>query len=290
MTGFGDAQLERDDHAIVVEARAVNSRHLKLNVRLTEGYGALEARVESVVRQAIHRGSVYVNVRIRHIRAADDFRINVDVLEHYLDVLQKLAARRELPEEMRLEPLAQLPGVVEESSAEAHSADALWPLVEPVLRDALEMVARMRVAEGQALGDDLSRQTDAIEHCLGLIEQRAPTVVENYRSRLQQRVGDALSQLQVDVEPADLVREACLFADRVDISEEVVRLRSHLQQFRDACDSEESAGKRLEFICQEMGREINTIGSKANDAEISQQVIEIKTALERLREQVQNVE
>ena len=120
--------------------------------------------------------------------------------------------------------------------------------------------------------------------------KRSPAVAENYRQKLHDRVGEALSQFGVTIQEADLVREVCLFADRSDISEEIVRLRSHLTQFRQTLASEESAGRKLEFICQEMGREANTIGSKANDAEISLAVVEIKTALERVREQIQNVE
>lgn len=290
MTGFGDARQERADHAIAAEVRTINNRHFKLNLRTTEGYGALEARIEAVVREFVRRGTVNVNVRIRHMSAAEDFRINADVLENYVDQLQKVAAKRHLPEELRLEPLALLPGVVEELSAEAHDAESVWPLVEPTLRSALESLTEMRVAEGRALGDDLESQCAAVESSLKNIAVRSPQVVEGYRQRLLDRVGEALAQFKVAVEPIDLVREVCVFADRSDISEEIVRLRSHLAQFAQALAAAESAGRKLEFICQEMGRETNTIGSKANDAEISHEVVEIKTALERIREQIQNVE
>ena len=290
MTGFGDARQERADHAIAAEVRTINNRHFKLNLRTTEGYGALESRIEAVVREFVRRGTVNVNVRIRHMSAAEDFRINAEVLENYVDQLQKLAAKRHLPEELRLEPLAMLPGVVEELSAEAHDAESVWPLVEPTLRSALESLTEMRVAEGRALGADLESQCTAVESSLKNIAVRSPLVVEGYRQRLLDRVGEALAQFKVAVEPIDLVREVCVFADRSDISEEIVRLRSHLAQFAQALAAAESAGRKLEFICQEMGRETNTIGSKANDAEISHEVVEIKTALERIREQIQNVE
>jgi uncharacterized protein (TIGR00255 family) len=290
MTGFGDARQERADHALAAEVRTINNRHFKLNLRTTEGYGALESRIEAVVREYVRRGTVNVNVRIRHMSAAEDFRINAEVLENYVDQLQKVAAKRNLPEELRLEPLAQLPGVVEELSAEAHDAESIWPLVEPTLRSALESLTEMRLAEGRALAADLESQCAAVEASLKTIAARAPLVVEGFRQRLQDRVGEALAQFKVAVEPIDLVREVCVFADRSDISEEIVRLRSHLAQFSQALGAAESAGRKLEFICQEMGRETNTIGSKANDAEISHEVVEIKTALERIREQIQNVE
>ncbi len=134
MTGFGDAAHERADHALAAEVRTINSRHFKLNLRSTEGYGALDARIESLVREYVRRGTVSVNVRIRHIRSAEDYRVNLDVLERYVDQLQRLAAKRHLNEELRLEPLAVLPGVVEQLSIEASDAEAVWPLLEPTLR------------------------------------------------------------------------------------------------------------------------------------------------------------
>ena len=207
-----------------------------------------------------------------------------------MDQLQEIAAQRNLDERIRLEPLAALPGVVEELSIDAEEATDIWPLVEPVLRAALEQLSEMRAAEGSALAEDLLVQCEAVEQSLVKIEQLAPRVVEHYRQRIQDRVSEALAELNVSVEPADLVREVSLFADRSDISEEIVRLKSHLQLFREAVGLTESAGRKLEFICQEMGRETNTIGSKANDAEISLQVVEVKTALERIREQIQNVQ
>jgi uncharacterized protein (TIGR00255 family) len=290
MTGFGDARDERDDHAISAEVRTINNRHFKLNLRTTDGYGALDARIEAVVREYVRRGTVNLNLRIRHMSGAEDYRLNTDVLENYIDQLQKVAAKRHFDEKLRLEPLANLPGVIEQLSSEAHDADDVWPLLEPTLRTALESLAAMREAEGKALAADLQSQCSVVEKSLANIYARSPQVMEGYRQRLQDRVGEALAKFNVTIEPVDMVREVCVFADRSDISEEIVRLRSHLIQFAQALQSAESAGRKLEFICQEMGRETNTIGSKANDAEISHEVVEIKTALERIREQIQNVE
>lgn len=290
MTGFGELRDERNDYAITVEMRTVNSRHFKLNLRVTDGYGALEARAEAVIREYVKRGTIHCNLRIRHTGGADDYRLNLQVLNLYVDQLQEVAAKRNLDERLRLEPLTVLPGVVEELSTDARNANQVWPLVEPTLRSALEQLSEMRAAEGAALEADLREQCGAVETSLSAIEKLAPTVVEHYRRRIRDRVSEALAGLNVTVEPADLVREVSLFADRSDISEEIVRLRSHLQQFSEALTLSESAGRKLEFICQEMGRETNTIGSKANNAEISLQVVEIKTALERIREQIQNVQ
>jgi len=290
MTGFGDARHERDDHAISAEVRTINNRHFKLNLRTPEGYAALEARIEAVVREYVRRGTVSVSLRIRHMSAAEEYRLNADLLEHYIDLLQQVSAKRHFDEKLRLEPLAGLPGVIEQLSAEARDAEEVWPLAEPTLRAALDEMTAMRLAEGRALAIDLEAQLTAVDASLKSIAARSPLVVEAYRQRLQDRVGEALAKFNVSIEPIDVVREICVFADRSDISEEIVRLRSHLAQFAQALQSAESAGRKLEFICQEMGRETNTIGSKANDAEISHEVVEIKTALERIREQIQNVE
>jgi uncharacterized protein (TIGR00255 family) len=290
MTGFGDARAEASDHSIAVEIRTINSRHLKINLRTTEGYGALDARIEGRVRQTIRRGTVGVTVRIRHLTAAEDYRLNAGLLETYLDQLQKIAAKRRLDEALRLEPLALLPGVVEQLSSDARHPEDVWPLLEPVLEAALRQLTAMREAEGAALVADLREQCRVATASLERIGVRSTEVAGGYRQRLLDRVNEALSQFPVTVAPADLIREVALFADRADISEEIVRLRSHLDQFQQAMHTDESAGRKLEFICQEMGREANTMGSKANDAEISACVVEIKTALERMREQIQNIE
>ncbi len=290
MTGFGDAREERAEFSIAVEVRTINSRYLKLNLRTTDGYGAFDSRIESIAREFVKRGTVNLNLRIGHRAGTDDYRIDPQVLNRYVDQLQEIARQRDLPEEVRLEPLSQLPGVIIDSGALAHDLDQVWGFVSPVVRKALENLTQMRTTEGEALAADLRDQCSTVASCLEFIETRKTTVAEDYRLRLHDRVNEALTSLKVTVEPADLVREVCLFADRADISEETVRLRSHLEQFEKTMQLAESAGRKLEFICQEMGRETNTIGSKANDAEISQQVVEIKTSLERIREQIQNVQ
>lgn len=294
MTGFGEARAEQaatdPKLAAVFELRTINNRHFKLSLRSTDGYGALDARIESLLRESIRRGTVHANLKIRQLGSDEDFRINEQVLNQYLDQLQAVAAKRDLDEELRLEPLAGLPGVVQMASTDSTDPDQVWPLVQCVVGEALEHLTKMRSEEGAALAEDLRSQCQAVASSLDVIEARTEVVVEHYRARLHERVSSALSELQVTLEPADLMREVCLFAERSDISEEVVRLRSHLQQFEKTMKLPESSGRKLEFICQEMGRETNTIGSKANDAEISAQVVEIKTALERIREQIQNVE
>ena len=290
MTGFGEVREKRDDYAFSVELRTVNSRHFKLSMRVTDGYGSLESPAEKVIREFVKRGTVQCNLRIRHLGAADDYRLNKPLLNLYVDQLQEIAAGRNLDERVRLEPLSVLPGVVEELSEDADDPAEVWPVLEPLLRTALESLTEMRAAEGGALAEDLKQQCQTVEDSVQAIEELSPRVVEHYRKRIHDRVSEAMAEYGAALEVNDLIREVALFADRSDISEELVRLRSHLQQFREALELPESTGRKLEFICQEMGRETNTIGSKANDADISLQVVEIKTALERIREQIQNVQ
>lgn len=292
MTGFGEAHGGSGPLAVAVEVRTINSRHLKVSLRTSEGYSALEPQIDALVRQTIRRGTVQINLRVSRVSSADDYQIDGDVLRGYERQLRELAEGDERGEETvpPLDALLTLPGVVSDRRLASTDAKEAWPAIQPVLEQALVALRVMRDREGEALAADLLANNQVIAEQLTGVEQRAPAVVDAYRERLTDRVRKALEGLGVSVEPADLIREVALFADRTDISEETVRLRHHLEQFTDAVNLPESSGRKLEFISQEMGREVNTIGSKANDAEISQRVVEMKTALERIREQVQNVE
>lgn len=290
MTGFGEARSQTEGLAVAVEVRTINSRHFKLSYRASEGYAALEPEVETLARDAVRRGTVQLNLRVDRRASGDDYRINTYVLENYRRQLQQYTGRQEWSDPQDLQMLLSLPGAVEEHFSSNHDPRDDWPAIEPVVREALAATAKMRAEEGVALAADLAHNGRQILELLDAITKRAPEVGQAYQSRLTARVQQALSELNVTVQPADLLREVSLFADRSDISEEIVRLRSHLQQYEAALMLPESSGRKLEFIAQEMGREVNTIGSKANDAEISRFVVEIKTALERIREQIQNVE
>jgi uncharacterized protein (TIGR00255 family) len=290
MTGFGESRSQQAGATVAVEIRTINSRHFKLSYRASEGYASLEPEIESTVRQVIRRGTVQLNLWVERQASIDDYRIDTAVLENYRRQLEQYTGRSEWNDADDLRMLLSLPGAVAEQSSAERDPQGVWPMIEPVVREALAATAKMRSEEGVALAADLAHNGRQILEHLEAIASRAPEVTQAYQSRLTQRVQQALSDLNVTVEPVDLLREVSLFADRSDISEEVVRLRSHLQQYEAALMLPDSSGRKLEFIAQEMGREINTIGSKANDAEISRLVVEIKTALERIREQIQNVE
>jgi uncharacterized protein (TIGR00255 family) len=293
MTGFGEAHCRQDGLAVAVEIRTINNRYFKLSVRASDGYASLEPLVENEVRNAIHRGTIQINLRIERKKTSDDYRINAEVLERYRRQLQTLMGQWN-PQDVRndppLESLLPLPGVVDEACGQTIDAAADWPVVQSTLQAGLENLGRMRTEEGRAMGVDLTANCRAVAASLDKIERRAPLVVEDYRNRLLDRLKRTLAQLDVVLQASDIIKEVGLFADRSDISEEIVRLRSHIEQFQSTMELPESSGRKLDFLTQEMFRETNTIGSKANDVEIAQHVIDIKTAIERIREMIQNIE
>jgi uncharacterized protein (TIGR00255 family) len=211
-------------------------------------------------------------------------------LASYREQAEQLRSSWRLGTPVEISSLLSLPGVVNEEHPGAVDIETEWPVIRAALVAALDNMAHMREEEGQAMGADLSNNCATISRELSGVETRAPLVAEGYRVRLADRLSKTLAEQQVTLDPGDILRELCVFAERSDISEEVVRLRSHLDQFASIMQHEESCGRKLEFVTQEMFRETNTIGSKANDFEISRHVIEIKTAIERIREMIQNVE
>lgn len=289
MTGFGEAHRKQGSTAVAAEVRTINSRYFKLVVRCGEGYSALEPLIENLVRQHIKRGTVQVMLRIDRARASDDFKINAAVLDGYRRQLQQLCVEWKVTHPP-LESLLALPGVVDETATGAADVDAEWPLIQEALAAAIDQMTRMRVEEGQAMAADLASNAQLMARELDAIDSRAPGVAEGYRDRLAERLAKILEEFQISLDPGDLIRETSIYAERSDISEEIVRLRSHLEQFGATLRLPESSGRKLEFLTQEMFRETNTIGSKANDVQISRHVIEIKALIESIREMIQNVE
>ncbi len=290
MTGFGEAHRRKDGLTVGVEVRTVNSRFFKLSVRSSEGYSALEPQIERAVRQRIRRGTVQVSLRIDALHRADDFRINEDVLGHYRKQLDAIEREWGATETVTLAALLALPGVVEEQSAETSRAEHDWPVIRETLEAAVDSLEQMRREEGQTMAADLLANCRLASASLARIEARAPLVAQEYRCRLSDRLRRTLAELDAALDPAAVIREVAMFAERTDIAEEIVRLRSHLEQFEAIMGAAESSGRKLEFVSQEMLRETNTIGSKGNDVEIAQQVIDIKAVVERIREMLQNVE
>jgi uncharacterized protein (TIGR00255 family) len=290
MTGHGEGHSEKSGLSAWVELRAVNNRYFKLSLRGGEAYNALESHVESVVRESVRRGSLQVGLRLSRESDPDDFRLNAVALLSYHRQIEAAGQRLHLSDPVRLELLAALPGVIDESGAKSDQFEADWPAIEGALRAALTRLAQMRAEEGRAMAADLLANASEIRQNLAEVETRAPLVGDGYRVRLAERMRRMLAETTARWEEADLLREVAMFAERSDISEEIVRLRSHLDQFAECVELPESSGRKLDFITQEMFREANTIGSKASDPAISKQVIDIKAAIERMREMIQNVE
>lgn len=292
MTGYGEASYQADDLQLSIELRAVNNRYLKVSLRAGEPYNLLEAEFEKVIRRVVRRGTIQVHLRFQRQSSAQDFQINTVALQSYVRQLRELAGALELADQgqVLLAQALALPGVVPEPATAALHIDEDWPTIERVLEQGLERLQAMRQEEGRAMAQELLQMRDHIADLLERIRAHVPRVAVLYRDRLHERVCNLLSELDVQIDRSDLIKEVAIFAERSDIAEEVVRLASHLDQFQEVVNEPESAGRKLEFLTQEMFRETNTIGSKASDVEISRHVVEIKATLEKIRELVQNIE
>jgi len=292
MTGYGDASYQSDDLQVAVELRAVNNRYLKVTLRAGEPYNLLEAEFEKVVRRTVRRGAIQVHLRCQRKVSPQDFQINAVALRSYLNQLNAVCQELSLSDRgaSLLSQALTLPGVVPEPATSGFRMDEEWPVLERVLEQAVGRLQAMRLEEGKAMTQELLQYRDQIGAELEHIRQRTPQVAVLYRDRLLERVRSLLSELDVKIDRSDLIKEVSVFAERSDVAEEVVRLASHLDQFQEVLKEPESAGRKLEFLTQEMGREANTIGSKASDVEISRRVVEIKSTLEKIRELVQNIE
>lgn len=289
MTGHGDASGQNDRISVTAEIRSVNNRHLKVTLRCPEPFLALEANVDRLVRSMVSRGTLTIHLRIRHLGDLSSVALNTGAIGQYWNQIREISRNLGTHPPSDLGALLHLPGIVgDDESRVVEEAD--WPLLEQVLTDALTNLQEFRRKEGEFMANELRLLCTVIEENAEQIAQRAPTIITEYRDRLKQRVNDLLAMNGVQVSDNDLIREVSLFADRCDITEELTRLRSHLQQYRALLGSEGSNGRKLEFLGQELFREINTTGSKANNIEIAHRVVEMKAAIEKMREIILNVE
>ena len=288
MTGFGTGRSRAGDEEISVEVRAVNHKHLEVKVRLPRELAALEAAVVKVVRARCVRGAVDVAVR-RSVGTVTGAVPVVDaaMARAWREALRTVARAAELADTATAAQISSQPGVVRMEEPVADVAVAEGAL-DRALADALAGLVAMREREGRALEADLSARLQRVATLAAEVAALAPRMVESYRERLQERVADLLKGAQVD--EARLVQEVALFAERTDVAEEATRLQVHLEAFRSFLGSSEPAGRRMDFLVQEMHREVNTTGSKSQSTEISTRIVELKAELERIREQVQNVE
>jgi uncharacterized protein (TIGR00255 family) len=290
MTGHGRGECARDGFKITVELSSVNRKQAEVSVALPREMEMLEAQIRDAIHRAVARGRVNVRVTLHAAEGKLSARkhINHALARDYAAEFARLAKQLKLSGEVTLDQVLRAPGVFHTDEELAETED-LWPAVEKALTQAVAALVKMREREGAHLAKDLSVRIGVMRKSVELVQKQAPLTAENYRRQLLERIKAAgLENIQADDER--LRKEIVLFADRSDITEELTRLQSHFTQFADCCKSREPVGRTLDFLAQEMNREINTIGSKANDAVISREVVTLKAELERFREQAQNVE
>lgn len=288
MTGFGRGEAEGRGYHFTVEIKAVNHRFLEVVVRLPRNYGQFEERIRKMVQEKLQRGriEVYLNV-VETEEKKRLVKVDKDLALSYDKTLKELALALETRYEPDIYRLAGLPEVLTIEEPEM-DPDDLWKVCAEALAEGLEMFGSMRRVEGQKLAEDVLYRLDLLTEAVGQIAKRTDNVVIEYRERLKERIQVLLGETVVD--EARLANEVAYFADRASITEELVRLESHVHQSRLALASGEPVGRKLDFLIQEMNREINTIGSKANDLIVSQTVVTVKSELEKIREQIQNIE
>jgi len=288
MTGYGEVQHHDGEVAYLLELRSVNNRYFKAAVKLPEHLSLFESEVEKLLRSRLRRGSVTYNLRVRNTSATAAQEINVAALENYLAQLSRIRTTDQV--RIDLATIVALPGVCQPPEIDEEERQRQWQIIGSMTREGMERLIEMRRAEGRSIRDDLLLHCGRIREHIAAVGEQAPQVLNDYHQRLRQRTNELLGESRLQLELDDLKREVALFAERCDVNEEVSRLGSHLDQFEQLCDRGEHAGRKLEFLAQEMLREANTIGSKANDATMAHYIVEIKGAIDRLKEQVQNVE
>lgn len=289
MTGCGEGVASDGPSACRVELRSVNNRFFKLSLRAREGYASLEGQAEAAIRGRVRRGAVQMTLDLTGPTVQPARRLDAVQLGAYLDAWQDFCAAHDLPSPHTVDALLGLPGILVDVPPDVDAVQRAWPLVSRALDQALDGLDRMRKAEGDALAADMRGTCAEIRSLADGIRRRVPEVVAAHRERLVERINRLVADRGTTVSEADLAREVALAADRSDIAEELVRLESHVAQFDRLLD-DDSPGRALDFLAQELGREANTIASKSLDVDIAHAVVEIKARIERLREQAQNVE
>jgi uncharacterized protein (TIGR00255 family) len=290
MTGFGQACSEVDGVVYTVEIRSVNNRYFKAQLRLPDMAAYLEGEIERIHRDAIYRGTVNFSLRMKNVSGKALFDIDENTLKTYVQRLKNLIPAGDGHSRIDLASMLSLPGIVQPVIPDEAHIQKMRQVILALTEEALELLRQSRREEGKTITVDLLANLDLIANRLKAVGERVSVVVEDYHQRLKDRVDQLLAKAQLKMDEAQLSREVAIYAERSDIAEEVSRLGAHLAQFRDCCEKGGSVGRRLDFITQEMLREANTIASKSSDTTINQSVIEIKCAIDRIKEQVQNVE
>ncbi|MHC4472441.1 MAG: YicC/YloC family endoribonuclease [Planctomycetota bacterium] len=290
MTGFGSATRTRSGVSATAEVRSVNNRFLRISIRSPGVLAAREHDLDALVRERVARGTVYVTLRVVREQHPVRVRMNEPAVEEYLKLFRRVQKAAGLEGAPSLELLAQVPGVFEAEEIEATISDEGFQVVAEATTRALDQLVAMRKREGANLKRDFVRRRTSVAGIVRDLKKRSPHVAKENIARLEDRISRLLEGRDVEIAEKDLIRELAIMAERSDVTEEVTRLASHLDQYAQALKSDEEVGRRLDFLIQEMLREANTIGAKSADVEMSRLCVELKVELDRLKEQVQNVE
>ncbi len=290
MTAYSFVEEIEGELTVTVEMRTYNSRHLDMALRLPMGYASLEEKIKEHISQTLVRGRVEVRLTVRDA-SKHELRYEAEPVRAraYLEAYKQLVDDLQLADAtLSVEHLLNVPGVIQASEIQT-DIDAHWPLIESAVRKSAEHVDKMRREEGAFIGKDFNERLNHIELNLHDIEKSVQDMPEKYREKLQSRV-EALTKGIVELDPSRIAQEACLLAERSDISEEIVRAKSHIKQFKSIMAGEEPAGRKLNFLLQEFNREFNTMGAKVGQATAAHMIVDVKSEIEKLREQVQNIE
>jgi uncharacterized protein (TIGR00255 family) len=290
MTGFGIAEHTDTERTIRVELRSVNNRFLKIDSRLPEILQAFESEIERKIREKINRGTVLLNINYQSLRQESEYVLNSDRLKEYYRLLTDIKKEIGSKERISVNSLMLLPGLLQKGKNDKEDVAALLSICLSLIDEALKKMLEMRAVEGRHLGRDIEQRKEFILSILDKIEIKAPMVVQEYSKRLQNRVATLLAGTPVELTDNNLYREIAVFAERCDIAEEIIRLRSHLYQLQETIHVDEPVGRKLDFIVQEMFRETNTMCAKANDSVMLKDLVDVKTEIEKIREQIFNIE
>lgn len=288
MTGFGRAVAESDGYVITVEIKSVNHRYFEFSSRIPRQYGFLDDKLKSYINSRVSRGKVecYVSVEALNTEAAQVV-VNNTLASAYVSALKELSENYGLKEDFGASTIARFQDVLVVKKAE-EDEEKIWNYVKAVTDSALDKFIAMRTVEGEKMKEDISSRADYILSCVEYIEKRSPQTVKEYNDKLVERVHDLIGDVTLD--EGRIIQEVAVYADKVAVAEETVRLRSHLDQLKAFINSDEPVGRKMDFLVQEINRETNTIGSKANDVDIARKVVDIKAEVEKIREQIQNIE
>lgn len=288
MTGYGRTQKILNGRDILVEIRSVNHRYYEYSSRVPRTYSYIDEKLKVLLKQKVSRGKIDVNVSINNIEGRDtEIAINKGVAEGYINALRSVAEELNLEDDIKLSKLIKLPDIFNVQKT-PDDEEQVWNDVAEVAGEAIDKFVAMREKEGEKLRTDVLEKTALILEMVGKVEELSPQTTENYRKRLYQKISELLESKDIDNQR--ILTETAVFAEKIAVDEETVRLRSHISQLTDLLDTGDAIGRKLDFIVQEMNREVNTIGSKAQDLNITKLVVDMKAELEKIREQIQNIE